>query len=402
MLNRAGSGETGPNIHELTFQDLFLHGTQSLSGNDENGEAWNTVDHLMTIGNMASSGESSVNTTYNQGEIKTVYIDRYHIVEIEPACSGLVVGECWNRTGDDVGASVHMANGQFGALPYTTPAYGVTFDGAESSYVGGITYHSSGGPANSVQILSLLDSLQEITLGSVSAPVPSEGTEYALTPYITSSIGWDQVHDLTSDTFTVRLPNLGKDTTGDTNGSTGEITGLTSTVYFSVGSKVMISAGFATTGPYTVLDRTATTITVNANSTGVQSNVTITGIVSEFVLIPAIPKYKFVKRAWLVSETGLVSSDTNYATIAIGFLNSSGVDGTGSPVVTTTKTSGSGGTGNWSPFEFVELNCDRGVAYLPSGGTITIEITQTGAGVAVPATVIGFEISDWKYQQDTP
>lgn len=65
------------------------------------------------------------------------------------------------------------------------------------------------------------------------------------------------------------------DTTGDTDGSTSVITGMTSTSGLSVGDFVSVSAGFSTTGPYRVLAITSTTITIDANSDSVQSNITV-------------------------------------------------------------------------------------------------------------------------------
>jgi len=332
VLNRAGAGETGANIHELTWQDFFLHGTVSLSGNDENGDAWNTTEHLMTIGNIVADGESSTDTNYNQGEIKTVKIDRFHIVEMEPSYAGIVVGGCWDGAGADVGASIHLDHGQFGASSYLTPSYGVMFDGAESSYVGGITYHSPGGPANSVYVKSLLDTLQEITLGPLSAEVPTGTPDASATVYVKSDIGFGQIHDLTAQTFTARV------------------------------------------------DATLAA-----------------GAVTEFTVARNTPDYRFIKSAWIVPDATLTANDTDYATVSIGYRTNTGAHGTGSPVTTTTKTTG---TGDWDAFEAVELNCDRGVAYLSIDGAVTLEITKAGAGVVTPALLFGFETSDWKYFQD--
>lgn len=402
ILNRAGAGETGPNIHQLYFDDLFLHGTTSLAGNDENGVAWQTDQHLMTIGNIPSApeSESSADTNYNQGEIKTVFVTKYNIAEMEDGYAGIVVGECWNGAGADVGASIHMDHGQFSANNYLTPAYGVMFDGAESSYVGGITYHSPGGPANSVYIRSLLDSLQEITLGPMTAEVPTGTPAASATKYIVSDIGFGQIHDLTAQVFTARVQATGKDVTGDTDGATGEITGMADTSRFIPGSRVMVSAGFLTTGPHNVLARTLSTIVIDVNSTGVVANVTVNGLVKEFALVNASTDYKFIKGAWIVPEGKLVANDTDYAELKIGYRNNAGTVGTGSPVTTTTKTSASGGTGNFVAFTRIELDVDRGVAYLPIDGTVTFEIDQVAAGVATPAMLVGFEVSDWKYYQD--
>jgi len=65
------------------------------------------------------------------------------------------------------------------------------------------------------------------------------------------------------------------DNTGDTDGSTGVITGMTDTSLFNVGDYVNISAGFATGTGRKILAKTATSITVDANSNSAQSNVTV-------------------------------------------------------------------------------------------------------------------------------
>jgi len=401
VLNRGGAGETGPNMHELAFQDFFLHGTVSLAGNDENGDAWNTDQHLMTVGNIVADGESSADANYNQGEIKTIFIDRFHVVEMEENYAGIVVGECWNGAGNDVGASVHLASGQFGASSYLVPSYGILFDGAESSYVGGITYQSPGGPANSVYVKSLLDEFQEITLGPVSAEVPTGTPAASATVYVKTDIGQGQIHDLTAQTYTARVPACGKDVTGDTDGATEVVTGLAYTTNFPPGSLVYVSAGFATTGPFTVLGRNATDLTLSAVSNSAEVNVSIIGTTREFTLARATPDYKFIKQAWIVPEWGgLVADNTDYASLKIGYRNNLGADGTGSPVSTTTKLVGGGGTGDWTAFIPVELEVDRGVAYLPTGGSVTFAIDQVGTGVEVPALLVGFEMSDWKYFQD--
>lgn len=76
---------------------------------------------------------------------------------------------------------------------------------------------------------------------------------------------------------------------GDTDGSTGVITGFASVNGYFVGQKVTVSAGFATTGPFTITGVTSTTfdppdpantITVDANSNAAVNNVTTTGVPS--------------------------------------------------------------------------------------------------------------------------
>lgn len=71
------------------------------------------------------------------------------------------------------------------------------------------------------------------------------------------------------------LPSIATDATGDTDGSTAVITGMTDTSDFFVGETVEVSAGFATTGPYTIVSKTATTMTISVNSNAAVNNITV-------------------------------------------------------------------------------------------------------------------------------
>lgn len=80
--------------------------------------------------------------------------------------------------------------------------------------------------------------------------------------------------------FNVSMSDMragGSDVTGDTDGSTAVITGMTDTSDFTVNGEIIISAGFPAPAPmtqHTILSKTASTITVSVNSDSVQSNVT--------------------------------------------------------------------------------------------------------------------------------
>ena len=83
--------------------------------------------------------------------------------------------------------------------------------------------------------------------------------------------------------FATDLPESTSDSTGDTDGSTAVITGMTDTSTFLVGELVFVSAGF--TSPTTeleILSKTATSITVDINSTSVQSNITVSSRANVF------------------------------------------------------------------------------------------------------------------------
>jgi hypothetical protein len=66
------------------------------------------------------------------------------------------------------------------------------------------------------------------------------------------------------------------DSTGDTDGSTAVIAGMTDTSDFYVGQYVTVSAGMpSATTPYLIIAISDTTITLNTNSTSAESSVTV-------------------------------------------------------------------------------------------------------------------------------
>ncbi len=70
--------------------------------------------------------------------------------------------------------------------------------------------------------------------------------------------------------------SLATDVTCDTDGSTSVMTGCTDTSDFQVGMAIDVSIGFSGTGPFLIDALTATTITVDENSTSSQTNPTVT------------------------------------------------------------------------------------------------------------------------------
>lgn len=82
------------------------------------------------------------------------------------------------------------------------------------------------------------------------------------------------------------------------------------------------------------------------------------------------------------TAAGLTSNDTNYASIIFTRYNSSGVS-QATMLTATTKTSGSGGTGDWTqnrPLSLGTVSSGTGSA----GDYITIQITKAGTGVITP------------------
>jgi hypothetical protein len=100
-------------------------------------------------------------------------------------------------------------------------------------------------------------------------------------PSASGTIGWVCV---ASGTF-----SAASDVTGDTDGSTAVITGLTDTSDFFVGNFVTVSAGMPSAStPYKITALTASTMTLDTASTSAQANVTIVTVDPVFKTFGAI------------------------------------------------------------------------------------------------------------------
>jgi hypothetical protein len=87
--------------------------------------------------------------------------------------------------------------------------------------------------------------------------------------------------------------------------------------------------------------------------------------------------------------TALAASDTAYATIIVSRRDATG-GGKVSVVSRTTQTSGSGGTGSWTAFGTVSLGSLSNTS-LAEGQKLTIELTKSGLGVALPILIVQIE-----------
>jgi hypothetical protein len=82
----------------------------------------------------------------------------------------------------------------------------------------------------------------------------------------------------------------------------------------------------------------------------------------------------------------LTADDTNYATITVARRDATG--GNKATVRSlTTQTSGTGGSGNWTAFSTISVGSFSNTS-LSAGQKITIEISKTGLGVAVPVVAV--------------
>ena len=212
--------------------------------------------------------------------------------------------------------------------------YGFFFDGANSSYISGLTTDKIGQLENLIHIRKMAHEDEQVTLGPitpVSCSVPSNYSRKR--PMI--SIGPEAGKDHIKDT-TVRGAFYTK-TSEDANGSTA-------TTPFSIWRS----------------DRKS-----------------------------------FFRRVFFVPEGNLVSGDTNYAELSLYIYKSDGTLNRKSTSVT--KTIASGGTGDWTAHKPVELTLPT-IDMISAGGSISFGITKQGSsGVRVPAGSLILELSDWRY-----
>jgi len=78
------------------------------------------------------------------------------------------------------------------------------------------------------------------------------------------------------------------DVAGDTTSGSATVEGVADTTDFVVGEYVTVSAGFATTGQYLLLAKTATTLKIDSPATSSQANITVTQQVPVFANIYSV------------------------------------------------------------------------------------------------------------------
>lgn len=91
-----------------------------------------------------------------------------------------------------------------------------------------------------------------------------------------------------------------------------------------------------------------------------------------------------VKSVEFIPDATLTANDATYASIVVQRRNA---DGSGAVTVASvsTKTSASGGSGNWAAFAAVSLALTAANLVLAAGQVLTVEITKASTGVVVPA-----------------
>jgi len=101
------------------------------------------------------------------------------------------------------------------------------------------------------------------------------------------------------------------------------------------------------------------------------------------------PENLTITEVFVEPAAALTASDTNYSTIVVSRRDAAG----GNKVTVaskTTQTSGSGGSGSWTAFGTVSLGSLSNTS-LAEGKKLTIEVTKTGLGVALPVLIVQIE-----------
>jgi hypothetical protein len=109
---------------------------------------------------------------------------------------------------------------------------------------------------------------------------------------------------------------------------------------------------------------------------------------SERVVFTA-PENITITDVFVEPTAGVTASDINFATMAVSRRDATG-GGKVTIVSETTQTVGSGGSGDWTPFGTVSLGALANTS-LSEGQKVTIEISKSGVGVALPVLIVQIE-----------
>jgi hypothetical protein len=429
-----------PNVsnraRKIRIGHLFLHANQQLpaTGDDPNGEAWRAESDLVVIGTQGAVEGSS--------EIASVSVDQVDLVGLETPRKCFVV---------NTGSSLHI-NGFTGNAPDKCKYF--YFNGAETSSIrdynrGGVRVDS---PVKSTANLIEVDATNgmyeghQLSVSGLQAPtVPSGQKKFATLEAGQWSVGNTYViRDLGTGGNAAWVTYTGIDKTwayGDTfvgtansqDALTGAIAG---TGGFVEGTEYTIfDLGTAGNDAWnTYLGTTGVTYAVDDVFTATANDSTLlTGAVARKIYYPsyvgnikhvnddnvvvaniykpqddgdtfdekrlaAFPRTAlytargttYFQKLYFVTNSALTADDTNYAQIQFIKVNADGTFG-GQFARVETKTTGSGGTGDWSIGQTIEVPFTE--TRLDAGEGIAFTINKIGAGVIVPHLGVVAELS---------
>jgi len=428
-----------PNVsnraRKIRIGHLFLHAnTQLPTGNDPNGEAWRAESDLVIIGTQGAVEGSS--------EIASVSVDQVDLVGLEVPYKCFVV---------NTGSSLHIG-GFTGNAPDKCKYF--YFNGAETSSVrdynrGGVRVDS---PVKSTANLIEVDATNgmyeghQLSVSGLQAPtVPSGQKKFATLEAGNWSAGNSfVVRDLGTGGNDAWVAYTGIDKTwayGDTfvgtSNSQAALTGaIAGTGGFVEGTEYTIfDLGTAGNDAWnTYLGTTGVTYTVDYVFTATANDSTLlTGAIARKIYYPsyvgdikhvnddnvvvaniykpqddgdtfdekrlaAFPRTAlyiargttYFQKLYFVTNSALTADDTNYAQIQFIKVNADGTFG-GQFARVETKTTGSGGTGDWSIGQTIEVPFTE--TRLDAGEGIAFQINKAGAGVVVPHLGVVAELS---------
>ena len=431
IYSRGSALKIIPNVsnraRKIRIGHLFLHANKQLPdpGTDPNGENWHSDRDLIIIGNQGAVEGSS--------EIASVSVDQVDLVGLEDGHKCFVV---------NTGSSLHVG-GFTGNAP--NDSYYFYFNGADTSSIrnynrGGIRV---GAPVKSTANLIKIDGMQDthqVTVSGVAATtVPSGSKKFATLPsgqwvvgnfYVIRDLGtggndaWNTYLGTSGITYAV-----GDEFTATSNDQTPLTGAICGTSGFVEGREYKIldlgTAGNAAWVTYTGVSKTYAvgdlfTATANDSTllTGAivkapyypsyvgdikhinDDNVVIANIykpqdAAASSLFPRTAFYKsrkttYFQKLYLITNSALTASDTDYATIQFIKVNADGTFG-GQFARIETKTSGSGGTGDWTVGQTIEIPFTE--PRLDEGEGIAFQIFKTGNGVIVPHLGVVAELS---------
>lgn len=423
-----------PNVsnrsRKIRIGHLFLHANTQLPspGTDPNGEEWHSNSDLIIVGNQGAVEGSA--------EIASISVDQVDLVGLEPEKRCFVV---------NTGSSIHIG-GFTGNAPNGCRYF--YFDGADTSSIrnynrGGIRV---GAPVKSTANLMKVDGMQDqhqVSVSGLAAPtVPSGAKKFATLPSGQWVVGnFYVIRDLGSagnDAWVTYLgqarPGGGDYQVGDTfTANSNDQTPLTGAICGTSGFKEGVeykildlgTAGNAAWVTYTGVSKTYAvgdlfTATANDSTllTGAivkvpyypsyvgdikhinDDNVVIANIYKpqDAAAASAFPRTAFYQsrkttyfqKLYLITNSALTANDTDYATIQFIKVNADGTFG-GQFARIETKTSGSGGTGDWTVGQTIEIPFTE--PRLDEGEGIAFQIFKTGNGVIVPHLGVVAELS---------
>jgi hypothetical protein len=260
----ASYGLTVKNADHVTIGPVQVQDVTSLEGI----MVYNATDVSMGNIDISEVGTTGVRVTSSSAHIT---LGQIHVkncgralaaqdcVRVDAGCDDVIIAGIFGET--------TSGNAHARVLDVT----GTGYTGYDCCRVEGTT-RSLGGPASETVVFNGVEAERFVAGRLRDSGAPAAGTwsrgdiiEHSA-PSTATTPGWVCT---ISGTFSAAS------TTGNTDGSTAVINSVADTSALFVGEYVTVSAGFASTGPYRILAKTSSTLTVDTASNSVQTGITI-------------------------------------------------------------------------------------------------------------------------------